>query len=134
VEGNEVQVNTIEILTQSPIIPGFNKKMAFYSASCCWWTSFPEDLGRLPPIKYNYVTKLVMSNPGGHQLPCCPHCKSVLLQAPLGPFIESAMKNPNHYGRLGLRVFEMSHHRNIGRCFQRWVDYEMLIEPFLSDK
>lgn len=116
-----------EILEQSPVFD--SGKWAFYSANCCWWTSFPDDLGRLPPMTYKDGVGVV-PNPGGHQLPCCPHCHSVLLQAPLKEFIEAAQSKPEHYGKLGLAVFVMSHERNIHQCYQKFEMYEIFLKPF----
>lgn len=111
-----------DILDQSPADGG---QLAFYSANCCWWTSFPEDLGALPPVKYNSKTGHIEPDPGGHSLPCCPHCGSVLLQAPLKPFIEEAQKNPEHYGPGGMATFVATHHRNSKTCHQKWNDYQV---------
>lgn len=129
---------TIErILKESPVYP-HDGQMAFYSTSCCWWTSFADDLGKLPPIQWlpyspdgSGVAKgRMMSNPGGHQIPCCPHCRSVLMQAPLVRFIDTAQKKPEHYGRFGIDVFLWSYERNSENCFRRWGDYEIFIAPF----
>lgn len=125
------------ILNESPVYP-YDGQLAFYSTWCCWWTSFSEDLGKLPPVKWqpyppdgSGVAKgRVVSDPGGHQLPCCPHCRSVLMQAPLKGFIESAQANQGHYGKYGLGVFLWSHERNSKTCFRRWDDYEIFIAPF----
>lgn len=95
--------------------------MAFYSVNCCWWTSFPSDLGKLPPQKYE--NGKIIPNPGGPQLPCCPYCGSVLMQAPLDKFLEEARKNPKHYGPDGLIAFVASHHRSGFRCRKKFEDY-----------
>lgn len=123
-------MNLEEILDQSPIVEGFGEKLAFYSVHCAWWTSFPEDLGRLPPITYDFKTQRMRPNPGGHGLPCCPHCHSVLYQAPLVGFIETAKANPTHYGKFGIDLFTQTHERNSKRCFQKFSDYEIFIKPF----
>lgn len=97
----------IEIMEQSPDIPIFGGgQWAFYAVSCCWWTSFPEDMG---------------ANPGG--LPCCPHCGSVLLQGPLDRFVAAAQEQPDHYGPGGIETFVKAHHRN-GLHGYRWDQYE----------
>lgn len=100
-----------EIIEQSPDIPIYGGgKWAMYSVGCCWWTSFPEDLG---------VT-------GEHRLPCCPHCKSVLMQAPLLDFVDAARANPDHYGSFcGLDVFTSAHSRNANWCRPTWYDYQI---------
>lgn len=82
-------------------------RIAIYSVGCCWWTSDPKDLGRRYP----------------GPLPCCPHCGSMLMQAPLDKFIEAAQKNPDHYGPYGLRTFILAHARNINTCHRRWSEY-----------
>lgn len=124
-------MNKQEILDQSPDIPSYGGgKWAFYSANCCWWTSFPDDLGSLPPMTYDHETKRIKPNPGGPRLPCCPHCRSVLMQAPLEKFVEFAEQHPDHYGRLGIQIFWASHHRNSPRCYTNWADYEILVKPF----
>jgi hypothetical protein len=123
-------MNIDQILEESPVVDGFGEKLAFYSVGCAWWTSFPEDLGKLPPIKYDPISKRMLSNPGGHGLPCCPHCHSVLMQAPLDKFIETAKANPTHYGKFGIELFVQTHERNAKRCFRQFADYEILIKPF----
>lgn len=126
-----------EILAQSPFLKGYQEQpiqMAFYSANCCWWTSFPDDLGKLPPVKYVPGSPgkpgRIMADPGGHQLPCCPHCKSVLLQAPLINFIAYAKEQPEHYGRSQLKNFTQSHERNSRTCFTTFDQYEIFYRPF----
>lgn len=123
---------TIEqILKESPTIESYGGgKWAFYSANCCWWTSFPEDLGSLPPVRYDETKMRLVPNPGGPRLPCCPHCHSVLLQAPLEDFIKSAQANPAYYGPLGIDIFTMSHERNSKSCFRTWAAYTVFIKPF----
>jgi hypothetical protein len=123
-------MNLDQILEESPVVPGYGEKLAFYSTRCAWWTSFPEDLGKLPPIKYDPISKRMLSNPGGPALPCCPHCKSVLMQAPLDKFIETAKSNPTHYGSMGIDLFTQTHERNSKRCFPRFADYEIFVKPF----
>jgi hypothetical protein len=126
-----------DILGKSPYLKGYEKdpiQMAFYSANCCWWTSFPEDLGKLPPIKYvpgkDGKPGKMVKNPGGHQLPCCPHCHSVLLQAPLKNFVAYAKEIPTNYGERGIQTFTLSHERNSKTCFRRWKDYDIFVKPF----
>jgi len=96
-----------EVLKKSPNVPGYGGgKWAMYSISCCWWTSFPEDLGE------NVVG-----------FPCCPHCGSLLFQAPLDKFLESAKADPAHYGKFGLDAFLEAHSRNTDRCHAGWDKY-----------
>lgn len=95
-----------EIMEQSPEVDYLGGgKWAFYSVGCCWWTSFPEDLGELPD-----------------GLPCCPHCGSVLLQAELNKFVAEAVLNPEHYGPGGIATFVKAHHRN-GLHGRSWTIY-----------
>lgn len=102
-----------EILEQSPEIEVYGGgQWAMYSIGCCWWTSFPEDLGVLTGL--------------GH-LPCCPHCQSVLMQGPLDKFIQSARGNPEHYGRYGLEAFTLSHSRNYDHCWRDWESYNLVL-------
>lgn len=97
-----------EIWSNSPVIPGYGGgKWAMYSVHCCWWTSFPKDLGTI----------------GEHRLPCCPHCGSVLMQAPLDGFVEAARQNPSHYGDGGLETFVKAHSRNSQTCHRKWSEY-----------
>jgi len=126
-----------EIKSQSPFLEGYDDEpiqMAFYSANCCWWTSFPDDLGSLPPMRYSPGKDgkpgRMIKDPGGHSLPCCPHCGSVLLQAPLLKFIEAAEATPTHYGKYGIQTFIISHERNSMNCYRKWETYDILIDPF----
>lgn len=105
---------TIErIKEESPFYEDHGSQMAFYAVGCCWWTSFREDLAK---------------HPSG--LPCCPHCKSVLLQANLVPFLENAEAYPEHYGSHGLEAFLLAYHRNSDWCGRNWQRYE----TYLSGK
>lgn len=106
-----------DILDLSPEIGTYGDgQWAMYSVGCCWWTSFPEDLGK---------TEDMIGPKGRRQtgLPCCPHCGSVLMQAPLPKFIEKAAANPKHYGAKGLEVFVAAHSRNSSRCYGSWDEY-----------
>jgi len=94
-----------EILETSPA-DKWGERLAFYAVGCCWWTSFPEDLA---------------VHPSG--LPCCPHCGSNLMQAPLEGFINTAREIPAHYGSGGLDTFLAAHSRNSTSCHRKWDDY-----------
>jgi hypothetical protein len=121
-------MNLQQILDQSPDIPGYGGgKWAIYSVNCCWWTSFPEDLGSLPPMRYEPFTGQMLPNPGGPALPCCPHCHSVLLQAPLEKFIEAAQGQPEHYGKFGIETFVQTHSRNSKFCRDAFSWYAPLV-------
>ena len=97
-----------------------NIQMAFYSISCCWWTSFAEDLGHTEPAQ-----TIRNGKPIGklNSLPCCPNCGSLLLQAPLLKFLKAAEENPGHYGEKGLNALLTAHHRNSMICYQKWEQY-----------
>jgi hypothetical protein len=99
---------TIEdIVRKSPNIRGYGGgKWAIYSVGCCWWTSFPTDLGK-----------------HSSGLPCCPHCNSVLMQAPLEDFVDMAKAHPQHYGPGGLVAFVAAHSRNAKTCHRGWEQY-----------
>lgn len=115
-----------EILKESPVIPGYGGgQWAMYSMLCCWWTSIPGDLGdtQKPRVThYDNETGAALgdNSPG---LPCCPHCGSVLLQAPLKEFVKSAEENPEHYGKFGLDAFVEAHSRNSKVCHRSWQQY-----------
>lgn len=108
---------TLQEIESSPGVKGSwepgrkdkNFAMAFYSTSCCWWTSFPEDLGKAPQPFH---------------IPCCPYCGSTLMEAPLDKFIEAAKENPDHYGSDGLIAFVASHHRSGFKCKKFFKDYK----------
>lgn len=120
-----------KIVADAPDIPGYGGgKWAMYSVGCCWWTSDPAHLGNTrdfprPKLKPEYEKHL-----GDHGLPCCPHCGSVLMQAPLEQFVAAAKSNPNHYGEWGLWAFVAAHHTVASRCYKRWNAYE---PPLWSD-
>ena len=113
------------IVRNAPDLTGYGGgKWAMYSVRCCWWTSNPDDLGNTrnfprPKLKPEYERHLKDS--GG--LPCCPHCGSVLMQAPLEEFIGSAKANPNHYGDWGLWTFVQAHSSVATRCYRNWSRY-----------
>jgi len=78
-------------------------KTAIYSVRCCWWSSDWSG-GR--------------TDSG---LPCCPYCRSVLMQAPLDKFIASARTNAEHYGPRGLAAFAAAHN---APCHRTWEEYQ----------
>lgn len=99
--------NVDRIVLESPDIPGYGGgQWAMYSVGCCWWTSFPDDLG---------------SSASG--LPGCPYCGSVLMQVPLVDFITQARMKPEHYGEYGLDTFAAAHSKNANGCSSRWEAY-----------
>jgi len=114
-----------EILNDSPVCDCYGEQYAFYSVNCCWWTSFPEDLGetKTPPIIIEN-TDGSKEPIGSSALPCCPHCRSILMQAPLKEFIQNAKDNESHYGSGGLDTFLLAHHRNSDKCYRGWKFYE----------
>jgi hypothetical protein len=118
---------------ESPDCPGYGGgKWAMYSIRCCWWTSFPDDLGSTkdfprPELKPEYEKHIK-----DHGLPCCPHCGSVLMQAPLKDFMDQARNNPGHYGADGFAAFLRAHSRGpIGKhtCSPDWARYNLLDRP-----
>lgn len=116
-------MNLQQILDQSPDIPAYGGgKWAMYSFGCCWWTSFPEDLGTTKDFPLPCIPR------DGYELPCCPHCGSVLLQAPLASFIEAARASPNYYGRHGLVAFAAGHSRNADYCHDGWRPYNLRLD------
>jgi hypothetical protein len=117
------------LLMVSPDIPGYGGgQWAMFSIFCCWWTSFPEDLGNLAKFKPGKLTiKGQNGQPdtkvGFDGLPCCPYCGSVLMQAPLKKFVDAALADPDHYGRFGIDAFLEAHHRNSKACHAGWTEY-----------
>lgn len=113
--------NIIEESLKSPWVEDKDQLQAFYAVGCTWWTSFPEDLGSTGPFDMEVVgadgKKEKRKAPG---LPCCPFCGSVLMQAPLQGFIDTAANNPDHYGAGGLDTFYRTHHRNTTKCFNKF--------------
>ena len=93
-----------EIKRDSPKVKGRGDiQTVFYSVHCVWWTSFPEDLGS--------------KRAGQDDLPCCPHCGSMLFEGDLEGFLENAEANTRHYGPLGLQALVAAHHRNGARGY-----------------
>jgi len=87
-----------------------------YAFNTCWW--------KLGDPVYSYE----------NGLPCGPRGE-VLLETddPMG-FIETAERNPGHYGRHGLKAFAAAYHGNVrtrdGRptSFDSWDKYNDLID------
>lgn len=115
------------ILAESPIIPAYGGgKWAMYSVGCCWWTSFPDDFGDTSnfmrgPLKIHNAAGVSEVTFGG--LPCCPHCGSVLMQAPLKDFLAAAQANPTHYGEFEIGAFLEAYSRNTTTCHAGWDLY-----------
>jgi hypothetical protein len=113
------KITLSQIQSQSPDIPLYGGgQWAIYSAACCWWTTFPSDIARHPDTD---------DAPLG-PLPCCPHCRSLLLQAPLAKFIAAARSHPDHYGPHGLAAFTEAHSRNAAYCLSQWDGYNALLD------
>jgi hypothetical protein len=89
-----------------------------YAVHTCWWRIW---LHHTEP----HYTK---SN-----LPCDPR-GSMLLQAPIGRFLQTAEKNQAHYGKHGLLAFVAAYHGNVlasngnPTSFDSWGRYNKLIE------
>ena len=124
-------MDVTQILMESPGCGYNGEKIAFYSVRCCWWTSFPDDLGSTAnfgvPSEITVGDRKVKSS-----LPCCPYCGSMLMQGDLRKFIDNALENPEHYGNYGMEAFEKAHHRNSKRCFKAW-DHYFMDNCFLPD-
>lgn len=117
-----------DLLEKSPVLPGGHKK-TFYSVHCCWWTTFPEDLG-------STVRETIKVGPDpdhmrdiDFSLPCCPHCGSVLFEAPLQDFVADAKQDLAHYGEFGLDALIEAHSRMSKACDrgQGWLFYNLRI-------
>lgn len=91
---------------------------AFYSVGCCWWATNHHDLGAMPGTD---------KGPLG-ALPCCPHCYSVLYQAPLADYLAAARLNPDHYGEFGLMALAKAHATNVPGCAPLWRVYNFVLE------
>ena len=97
-----------EIERSAPNIRGYGGgKWAMYSMGCCWWTTIPKSVGLR----------------GEHELPCCPHCGCVLMQAPLKDFLRAARSSPEHYGPGGLMTLAAAHAANATTCHKGWEGY-----------
>ncbi|MDI6770111.1 MAG: hypothetical protein QMD04_10620 [Anaerolineales bacterium] len=113
-----------DLVEKSPTLPDFeDKKMAFYSVGCCWWTTFPEDLGNTGKFNPQKIKILNPNDPdpakfyqADFSLPCCPHCGSLLMQAPLDKFIDEAKENAEFYGKYGLDTLIEAHSKITMNC------------------
>jgi hypothetical protein len=128
------------LIEVSPDIPGYGGgKWAMYGVHCCWWTTFPEDLGNTAKFMPG---KLTIKGQNGQPdtevdfngLPCCPHCGSILMQAPLEKFIAWAKKDPDHYGKFGIDAFLEAHSKNTNTCHQGWQAYNDDIQRRFNPK
>lgn len=125
-------MNLEQILKKSPDIAGFGGgKWAIYSIGCTWWTSFPDDLGNTADVSPIVEAEIeIVEQPGKTikipppQFPCCPHCGSLLMQAPLFDFIKQSRQNESHFGEAGILNFTTAHSRNASTCYQEWGEYD----------
>lgn len=109
-------MNLAEIRARSPKVESRGRRQtAFYSIGCVWWTSFPEDLGAKRTGNFR------------PPFPCCPHCRSLLMEAPLQEFVAVAEGNPEHYGEHGIKAFEAAHHSS-GLHAASWDEMNRLLE------
>ena len=105
-----------DILREATVPDGRREKTAFFSATCCWWTSGPADLGRT-----------------ASGLPACPHCGSPLYEGGLKGFIAQAQRAPENYGDHGIRALEAAHAVNCQRqCHRGWDRYGPLLQEDVS--
>ena len=116
-----------EIEAQAPEVPGWGGgTWAVYSVGCCWWTTRPADLGHVD------AAPLPTKTGAGRGLPCCPHCGSMLLQAPLADFLKAARAEPGHYGPGGLLTLARAWAGNATTCHRGWAEYDRRDAPPLS--
>lgn len=104
-----------EISAQSPKDVD-NQQWAVYSLKCCWWTTFPEDVGFIPIIR-ELGAKFQFSQA------CCPHCYSPLHKILLADFLIVVSYQPERYGLGNLDTLVAAHSRNANYCARNWRDY-----------
>ena len=86
-----------------------------YAVRTCWWCLIQDHPG--------YKINDIPVDPRG----------SVLMMAPLGRFIQGAEKNPDYYGKYGLKAFMAAYHGNLltddGKptSLETWEEYEELL-------
>ena len=91
-------------------------ELVCYAISTCWWCLLRDHPG--------YQVQGLPADPRG----------SMLMQAPIGPFLKSAEANEAHYGKYGLKAFMSAYHGNLvtddGRptSFEGWKKYEELLD------
>lgn len=117
-----------QVIEAAPDCPGYGGgKWAVYAVGCCWWTSNPSTAAHAPAVPWSdrFGPKpegMPDELPG---LPCCPTCGSVLMQAPLIDFIDSAREKPEHFGKGGLVSFVAAHN---SPCHPHWDGYLLEVQ------
>lgn len=94
--------------------------MIFYGANTPWWTHRASDLRRHPQSG----------------IPCDPRGGVLFQTDNVIGFIESAVKNPEHYGRHGIRAFMAAHNDNCQvsetdtrkTCLDNWDQYNEALD------
>ncbi len=76
-----------------------------YGMGCTWWDSIS-----------NVETKEVK---GGHKVPCCPHCGSVLFEVDSE---ELFLKDVDKYEKDGHPNYRKTLLWSKGKCFKTWKD------------
>lgn len=92
---------------------------AWYCVHGSWWTHRSGDVGAR----------------ADNGLPCCPSGSPLLMQD-LETFMDSAIRNHDHYGRHGIEAFMASHNDNCivsvadprPTCLRTWDEYNDLID------
>ena len=90
---------------------------AYWSSVCCWWATDPADLGNMPGTEDSDLGPL----------PCCPHCRGVLLYGPLRTYLDAARSKPERFGPFGLDALAKAHAANSRGCARSWTIYSMAI-------
>lgn len=74
-----------------------------YGVGCTWWDDIYK-IGRTPPAL-----------PGGHRLPCCPHCSGLLMEM---QDMAAWMKNVDRFEAAGHPGYSKLLEWQRGKCFK----------------
>jgi len=79
-------------------------KTIWYAVRTCWWTHKPEDVREATIIAGGGEKGGIPLDPSG--------CPLMFAEGKAKDFLDSAARNPQAYGKHGLRAFMAAHHRN----------------------
>ena len=103
-------------------------RMIWYSVHTCWWTHRGEHLYKVPEGR------------PGVGIPCDPRGSPLFQTDDAEGFLQAAEKNPEHYGKHGLRAFMAAHHMNCmaanyrPSCYEGWEDYNEMLDRYDADQ
>jgi len=105
-----------------------NPKKIYYGAQTLWWTHRAGDLHSTGDLKMKVGPNKDSMKEITTSLPCDPRGGMLFETDDVEAFLKAAEGNPEHYGRHGIRAFELAHHQNCSVPFDNWEGYNDFLD------